>query len=216
MRHKNYIRLLAFVLAALLIVGMLAAVIANATVAPGYTDTKDHWAVSYIAEATAEGWMNGTGAGRFSPDRPLTRAEAVTILWRAEGSPPALHMSFTDVHPKAYYAQAVKWAADNSLVKGVSEDSFAPDDNITREQFVTILYRYADLGGLNTEAGGSLAAFRDPNLTPWSADAVRWAVSSGVITGVKQNGFTYLLPKALVTRAQACVMLCRMIGGNHE
>lgn len=200
MRSTIWKKILAIVLAITLIAGFASAIFCRAA----YHDTADHWASAYIDEATERGWMNGTGNG-FAPDRPMTRAEVVTVLWRMDGEPPALHVSFDDVDPKAYYAVAVSWARREGIVNGVSDTTFAPNDTVTREQFATILWRFAGQPG----PSGSIALFRDPNLTPWSADAFRWAVGEGIITGVEQNGLMYLLPKQPVTRAQAAAMLVR-------
>lgn len=200
MRSTIWKKILAIALSVALIAGFASAIFCRAA----YPDTTDHWASAYIDTATERGWMNGTGSG-FAPDRPMTRAEVVTVLWRMAGEPPAIHVSFDDVHPKIYYAVAVSWAKREGIVTGTSETTFAPNDTVTREQFATILWRFAG----QPEPKGNLALFRDPNLTPWSYEAVRWAVGEGIINGVMQNGFMYLCPKQPVTRAQAATMLVR-------
>ena len=107
------------------------------------------WYHEAIDTMLREGLMNGTGNGLFEPNGTLTRAMLVTILWRSEGKPAAsAQTSFTDVPAGAYYAEGVRWAAANGVVKGVSSTEFGPSKNITRQELVTILWRLAAKKGL--------------------------------------------------------------------
>ena len=151
--------------------------------------------------AAANGITNGVGNGLFGVDAPCTRAQAVTFLWRAAGSPaPEISaMPFTDVPVGSYYYDAVLWAVENGIAKGTSETTFGPDASCTRAQIVTFLYR-----AFGTPAGG--AAFADTTPNAYYAEAVRWAVSTGVTTGTSNATFS---PNADCTRAQIVTFLWR-------
>ena len=151
--------------------------------------------------AAANGITNGVGNGLFGVDAPCTRAQAVTFLWRAAGSPaPEISaMPFTDVPVGSYYYDAVLWAVENGIAKGTSETTFGPDASCTRAQIVTFLYR-----AFGTPAGG--AAFADTTPNAYYAEAVRWAVSTGVTTGTSNTTFS---PNADCTRAQIVTFLWR-------
>ena len=152
--------------------------------------------------AAANGITNGVGNGQFGVDAPCTRAQAVTFLWRAAGSPaPEISaMPFTDVPVGSYYYDAVLWAVENGIAKGTSETTFGPDASCTRAQIVTFLYR-----AFGTPAGGD-AAFADTTPNAYYAEAVRWAVATGVTTGTSNTTFS---PNADCTRAQIVTFLWR-------
>ena len=152
--------------------------------------------------AAANGITNGVGNGLFGVDAPCTRAQAVTFLWRAAGSPaPEISaMPFTDVPVGSYYYDAVLWAVENGIAKGTSETTFGPDASCTRAQIVTFLYR-----AFGTPAGGD-TAFADTTPNAYYAEAVRWAVATGVTTGTSNTTFS---PNADCTRAQIVTFLWR-------
>ncbi len=152
--------------------------------------------------AAANGITNGVGNGLLGVDAPCTRAQAVTFLWRAAGSPaPEISaMPFTDVPVGSYYYDAVLWAVENGIAKGTSETTFGPDASCTRAQIVTFLYR-----AFGTPAGGD-AAFADTTPNAYYAEAVRWAVATGVTTGTSNTTFS---PNADCTRAQIVTFLWR-------
>ena len=152
--------------------------------------------------AAANGITNGVGNGQFGVDAPCTRAQAVTFLWRAAGSPaPEISaMPFTDVPVGSYYYDAVLWAVKNGIAKGTSETTFGPDASCTRAQIVTFLYR-----AFGTPTGGD-AAFADTTPNAYYAEAVRWAVATGVTTGTSNTTFS---PNADCTRAQIVTFLWR-------
>ena len=155
-----------------------------------------------VVWAAANGITNGVGNGLFGVDAPCTRAQAVTFLWRAAGSPaPEISaMPFTDVPVGSYYYDAVLWAVENGIAKGTSETTFGPDASCTRAQIVTFLYR-----AFGTPAGGD-AAFADTTPNAYYAEAVRWAVATGVTTGTSNTTFS---PNADCTRAQIVTFLWR-------
>ena len=150
---------------------------------------------------------SGIGNGLFGPNQSCTRAQIVTFLWRAAGSPePTALSSFTDTAPTAYYAKAVAWAVENGITTGTSETEFSPNEPCTRAQAVTFLYR-----ALKAAASGSSTAFSDVAADAYYASAVAWAVENGVTTGVGDGLFA---PKDTCTRAQIVTFLYRAYQGK--
>lgn len=167
----------------------------------------DAWYAADVAYAAEHGLMNGVGGGKFDPDGTTTRAMLVTILHRLEGTPAAARSAFTDVPAGEWYTAAVDWAAANKIVEGMDAKTFAPEENITREQFAVILYRYANFKGMDTAEKAALGAFADAgSVSPWAADAMAWANAAGLINGVSK---TELQPQGSAVRAQAAAILGR-------
>lgn len=165
-------------------------------------------AVLWAAEG---GIVTGTDAVHFSPDASCTRAQLVTFLWRAVGSPVVNYaMNFTDVDGGAYYAEAVRWAASEKVVEGTTAETFAPDAAVTRAQVVTMLYRFAKAQGMDTTQGGmAIREFDDFDAVPaYALEAMDWAVNAGVLKGDNNR----LLPQDNCTRAQIVTMLYRALG----
>ena len=171
--------------------------------------TAGSWYYEAVRSALKNGLMNGTSAHIFSPDAPMTRAMLVTILWRLAGQPSAKTSLFTDVVSGSWYAQAVNWAYDRGIVTGVSEAAFAPNEPVTREALVTILYRYAALKQNLPAAEDGTARFADgKQVSAFAHDSVNWALQTGLLTGVSK---TKLSPKGFATRAQIAVLLERFL-----
>lgn len=165
-------------------------------------------AVLWAAEG---GIVTGTDAVHFSPDASCTRAQLVTFLWRAAGSPVVNYaMNFNDVDSGAYYAEAVRWAASEKVVEGTTAETFAPDAAVTRAQMVTMLYRFAKAQGMDTTQGGmAIREFDDFDAVPaYALEAMDWAVNAGVLKGDNNR----LLPQDNCTRAQIVTMLYRALG----
>ena len=160
-------------------------------------------AVSYVY---AHGLMDGVSATQFAPDANMTRAMLVTILWRVDGQPVVNYLlPFTDVPGDTWYTEAVRWAASEGIVSGVSASEFAPNAEITREQLAAILWRYAG----EPEAGGGLSAFADAaQVSAYAVNAMSWCVEQGIITGTTE---TTLAPQGTATRAQCATMLMRFM-----
>ena len=160
-----------------------------------------HWAL----ETTV---MNGTGADVFAPMSDTTRAMVVSMLWRMAGSPKAADAaSFKDVPDDTWYTDAIYWAAENGIVNGYSADRFGPNDPVTREQFVTILWRCAKFHGADVGSTAGLNTFADAgDVAAWAFEAFCWAVECGIIRGVTE---TTLSPATNANRAQAATMLMR-------
>ena len=160
-----------------------------------YEDAVD-WAVE-------NGITTGVSANRFDPNGVCTRAQAVTFLWRAAGSPAprSRTMPFTDVPAGSYYYDAVLWAVENGITKGTSDTTFSPDDTCTRAQIVAFLWRSE-----KSPAAGSRNPFADVKSTAYYADAVLWAVREDITKGTTSTTFS---PDADCTRAQIVTFLWR-------
>lgn len=147
--------------------------------------------------------MNGVSDTSFNPDGNVTRGMIVTMLWRMAGEPYSFGGGFSDVPAGHYCYSAAAWASRNGIVNGMTSTTFAPDTNITREQLVTILYRYAQYLGYST-TGSSLYGFTDASsVSSYATNAMSWAVKYGIISGVTT---TTLVPAGTATRAQAAQM----------
>ncbi|MDY3926769.1 MAG: S-layer homology domain-containing protein [Anaerotignum sp.] len=154
--------------------------------------------------AVEKGITSGTTETTFSPDASCTRAQMLTFMWRAAGSPKATGSNpFTDVSADAYYYDAVLWAVENGITSGISATTFAPDATVTRDQTVTFLYRAAG----SPAANGS--SFSDVSSDAYYADAVAWAVQQNITSGTGDNQFS---PNADCTRAQIVTFLYRYMG----
>ena len=179
-----------------------------------YTDVKEtDWFYEAVKYTSVNGLMNGMGKDTFEPQTEMTRAMLVTVLYRAEGSPnvSGLENPFKDVN-KGWYTDAVCWAAANQIVNGVSDGVFAPDDPVTREQMVTILYRYTDYKGKVSEARADLDSFPDADqVRSYAKEAMRWAVAEDLIRGSAEGGKTYILPANSATRAEIATVLMRFV-----
>ena len=186
---------------------------AHAGLVAGFTDVKsDAWYASGVDYVVANKLMNGVGNDRFAPDSPLPRAQIVTILYRLAGSPdPGAESShFRDIPDGQWYTKAVIWAADRGIVNGYRDGRFHPDREISRQELVTILYRYSD-----AKPGKASALRRFPDrdeVSDYALDAMRWAVGAGLINGVKTEKGDYLSPGSGTTRAQFAVILQRWLG----
>ncbi len=166
------------------------------------------WFKDAVAYAYENELMNGTSDMLFNPSGSLTRGQLVTILYRVAGEPaieaPA---DFSDVPTGKYFSNAVAWAAENGIVNGYNDGTFKPDNKITREQIATILYRYKN----PPEVAGTLDFPDAEKVGTYARDAMTWAVSEGLITGIKSNGVTTLAPKNTATRAQIATIIMRYL-----
>ena len=156
--------------------------------------------------AQEKGITGGIGNGLFGPNQPCTRAQIVTFLWRAAGSPePKSMSSFSDVSADSYYAKAVAWAVENGITTGTGDGKFSPDATCTRAQSVTFLFRA--IGKLVD----SKAEFSDVLTDSYYANAVAWAVENGVTNGIGNGLFG---PDNSCTRAQIVTFLFRAYQGK--
>ena len=160
-------------------------------------------AVQWAVDA---GVTKGVDDTHFGPDKPCTRAQAVTFLWRAAGSPePKVRgTAFTDVQRGSYYEKAVQWAAENNVTAGTSKTTFSPENTCTRGQIVTFLFRAS---GSPAVSGGK-NPFRDVSSGAYYESAVRWAVTNGITNGTSDTTFS---PENTCTRGQIVTFLYRDI-----
>ena len=163
-------------------------------------------AVRYVYE---NGLMNGTSKTAFAPNGTMNRAMLVTILYRLEDEPQANYLlPFDDVAAGTWYTEAVRWAASEGIVTGMTETAFAPDSPVTREQFATILYRYSQQSGADVSIGEdtNILSYADAlEISEYAMPAMQWACGAGVIEGSGAN----LNPQGQATRAEAAAMLMR-------
>lgn len=160
--------------------------------------------------------FSGTTATTFEPNTPITRGMVVTVLFRAE-SDPAVNKSvpFADVKADSYYANAVIWAEQNGIVTGTSETTFAPNDNITREQLAAIMLRFAKYKGydISISENTNILSFDDfADISEYAIPAMQYAAGAGLINGKSKST---LNPKDGATRAEAAAILQRFLTGNN-
>lgn len=170
-----------------------------------------HWAASSITYVAKNGLMSGTGNGKFSPSIKLNRGMFVTVLYRVAATPTVFGShSFLDVPSSAYYSIPVAWATNNGIVNGTSATTFAPTQYITREQLVTMLYRFAKINGLNTSTGSvNLSNYADAgSISGFAVIPMKWAISKGIIKGTSSST---LSPKSTCSRAEAAVFVKRFM-----
>ena len=170
------------------------------------------WFYDAVAYAYENELMDGVGGNRFAPNSATTRAQLVTILYRLEGQPAVSgDLPFTDVEAGTWYTNAVGWAAQNGIVNGVGDDTFAPGNDLTREQLVTILYRYAESKSYDVSASADLAGYPDgEEIQAYAREAMAWAVAENIIRGMEDDT---LKPAGNASRAQIATILMRFCEG---
>ena len=196
--------------------GTTACVLENTKKIIPFSDVKTtSWYYNAVSYVYFNNIIKGYNEKTFAPNDKMSRGMFVTILYRMEGEPKISGApKFSDVQDSSkYYYKAIKWATDNGIVSGYENGKFGPNDNITREQFAVILYKYARYKNKNTSATNNLSKFSDGNnVSNWAVSQVKWAVGAGVITG-NDNGT--LNAKAFATRAEGAAMIekyCKKIG----
>lgn len=174
----------------------------------------DVWDTNYHAEnialATELGLLNGVGDHRFGSLMTMQRGMLVTMLWRIAGSPKVgTGSGFPDVSADKYYAEPVTWAVKNGVVTGFQDQTFHPEENVSREQMVAILYRFAELQGYSTDAFDNLKNYTDRQVVQeYALPAMEWAVGAGIIKGITE---TVLGPAEPTTREQLATILIRFV-----
>lgn len=180
-----------------------------------FSDTSPNaWYSDHVDYAYEHNIFTGVTANEFKPNQALTRGQMATVLYRIAGSPEvSTECPFTDVKSGRYYYNAILWAAENGIVTGYTDQTFRPDNLITREQIATILYRYVQYTG--TEIAGDpalLETFPDAYLVSnYAKPSLAWAVQEGLITGVGTEWLTCLKPQNNATRAQVATILSRYL-----
>ena len=173
------------------------------------------WYLAGVHYAYRQGLMNGMTATTFAPETTMSRAMLVTVLYRLSDAPQVSGESpFNDVKDNQWFADAVKWAAQNGIVNGITPTTFEPNAPVNRAQLVTILYRYAQMRGYDTTAEDDLSGFADRTAAPaWAKDAMEWAVAEGIVNGMAEGNKTYLRYYNSTTRAQVATVLMRYLRG---
>lgn len=175
------------------------------------------WSHAGLDHCITHGYIAGTSATTVTPDGECTRAMIVSILYRVQGEPTKVNgyelkklaPPFDDVERGRWYTDAIWWAKLTGVVSGMSPSTFAPDDPITRAQLAVILYNYTQqFAPESLTETGSLTGFPDAGSVPsWARTAMAWAVGNGLISGVGENGVSYLRPEGCATRAQVATIL---------
>ena len=175
------------------------------------------WSHAGLDYCIDHGYIAGTSATTVTPDGECTRAMIVSILYRVQGEPAKVNgyelkklaPPFDDVERGMWYTDAIWWAKLTGVVSGMSPSTFAPNDPITRAQLAVILYNYTQqFAPESLTETGSLTGFPDADSVPsWARTAMAWAVGNGLISGVGENGVSYLRPEGCATRAQVATIL---------
>ncbi len=181
-----------------------------------FTDMPElgNWAHAGIDFVVEKGLFNGMSKDIFAPDKTMTRAMLVTVLWRRAGEKEADGMAFTDVPQGLWYSKAIAWAAVQGVVTGYPDGTFRPDNEITREQLATILFRFAKLYEMDPPERADLDSFPDSkDVQSYAVEAFRWAVGKGLVNGIYDSsaGETFLRPAGSATRAQVATILMRFM-----
>ena len=163
------------------------------------------WYYDAVQFVYSKGIMDGVDYYKFAPNGTITRGMIVTMLWRMAGEPFEMPVtSFTDVEIGRYYTTAVAWACRNGIADGMGESTFGPNDAITREELVTLLYRYAQYFG-HSCIGTSIEGFADAgSVSSYAYNAMCWAYKAGVVTGTTGSR---LNPQGTASRAEAAQMI---------
>ena len=173
-----------------------------------FLDVKESdWYYPNIEYVRDKGLMQGTSDTTFTPEAPTTRGMLVTVLWRLDGEPIGNKPAFSDISDDAYYYNAIAWASQNGIVSGYSENTFAPNDNITREQLAAVLYRYSEYKNYDTSQEAELSKYKDASLiSDYAIQAMQWANSNQIITGTSED---MLEPGGYALRGQIAAILNR-------
>jgi len=175
-----------------------------------FADIKqDDWFYDDVIFVFKNNIITGTGKNEFSPYTYLNRAMMVTILHRIDKDNSVYEKNiFNDVEKNSWYENAVNWGYENKIITGTSKNTFAPMDNLTREQLCVMLYNYTKHIGLKTEFADISSYFDNNEVSDWAKDAVCWAVNEKILTGKGEN---LLSAKDSATRAEAATVIRRYI-----
>ncbi len=179
-----------------------------------FKDIKNKWYKSAVDYMTTFGYMSGMDTKNFGPDVTLSRGMFVTILSRVAGVNVSnkVQTRFSDVKSGKYYTGAVKWAADNGIVAGITTTEFKPDDNITREQLCSIITRFADKFNMPLNETEKQLTFTDANsISSYAKTAVKRCQMAGIVTGIKDGSGYAFNPKGNATRAECAQILYKFL-----
>lgn len=170
---------------------------------------KDDWFYDYVKDAFENGLISGMDENHFGPYITTTRGMIATLVHRLEGTPQTdFDSAYPDVLDNHYYTEAVDWGTEYKVLWGYGNGLYGPEDLVTREQLVSILYRYANYKGLDTSIKGDLSAFTDAdNITGYALPGMKWAVANGLIAGRTSDT---LEPTAYATRAEVLTIFVKI------
>ena len=213
----NKIKLISVLICAIVIISALA-IVSNAKWWDDnpFTDVKSsHWYYDAVRITNENGIFNGTSEGKFTPNGKMTRAMLVQALASADGynmDDYKYNGQFTDVKSSHWFAPAVQWAYDNEITSGKTADTFAPNENITREQLAAMLYRYASYKGMEITNSKDISAFPDAGkVADYAVKNFEWAYGNGIINGSKSGDKLYLNPRNPATRAECATMFSKYL-----
>lgn len=216
MQHRMGKRITALLLALALCAGLAPRALAAESLETFADLDADAWYAPGVRFCLKNDLMNGYGnrIRVFEPNKPMTRAQFVTILWRMAGKPKTgLAMQYNDVPESMWYADAVRWALAEDVMSGYTTITFAPDDPVTREQIAVLLWRYAKwLNGSVPSVGDAdyLSYGDSKEVSAYAAEAMEWACGMGIITGYRdKKGKLWLMPWGNSSRAVVATMLMR-------
>lgn len=176
-----------------------------------FDDVHSEWFSSAVSFVSSHELFNGVSATSFAPEANMTRADLATVLWRLESKAQADGdaIDFTDVDSGVYYAEGVEWASSEGIISGTAPGLFEPVRAVTRQEMVTMIYRYAKALGLDVTEKSDLKSFKDAgDVDDWARDAMEWAVANGIIQGSDDST---LAPDATATRAQVAAIMERLV-----
>ncbi len=183
-----------------------------------FSDVSDKaWYSGCVSWASERGYMLGLGTlytkdSVFDPDREITRAEFIEVLYRVAGRPKVGDLlPFKDIKGKYLYLNAIKWGYEKGIIDGVGNGRFSPNGILTREQAAVILKRYAETREFDVSARAGAASFPDSAaVSAWAGDSVSWALADGIILGLGVGDKVLISPNTSLTRAQACAVVMRV------
>ncbi len=174
--------------------------------------SSEQWYFEYVKEMLADGYLGGVSETRFAPETFLERGMAAVIFHRIEKEPEVTDpAAFTDVATTDYFAKAVDWASSVKVILGVSDDLYEPTRNVTRQELIVMLWRYAQLQGYDVRTDGTVipeAIVDRDSIAPWANEAVCWAYREGILLGKDGNR---LDPEGEITRAETCAVFSRFL-----
>ncbi|WP_346663648.1 S-layer homology domain-containing protein [uncultured Merdimonas sp.] len=173
------------------------------------------WFYQVVTDVTEKGYMNGYDTGYFGPGDVLLRGQFATVLYNMEGKPQTEYQKlFPDVPDGWYFSEPIVWGKETDILTGYDNGCFGPADQITREQMVTIMYRYAQSKGEDVAPAGSYAGYPDGGqVSAWASDAMKWAIGAGIIQG---KGTGLLEPTGPLVRAECAAIISRYQGKYAE
>ena len=183
-----------------------------------FTDvSQEDWYLDAAGYVFSRGIMTGMNETEFGPSVKLSRAQFATILYRMEGEPEAAYdaAAFPDVKEGQFYTVPAMWAKGSSVIKGYEDGRFGPADEITREDMALMMYRYANMLGLDTSARGDISGFPDAEkISGYAAEAMKWAVGEELIRGKEEAGKDNIIePQGTAERAQCATIIMRFMEG---